>query len=148
MTPAIAQTNRAKLLATKATAPPVLVDEGVELEPVGDPPLPPTEGLLEVVDALLVVADRVALLMVVLRAMLAPVPDAPAAVPASVVVVALAEAVATAVEFFPPVLPPPMTPPELSVELADADVDEAEEASVDEAEAEEVEPPVTVIMPV
>ena len=67
---------------------------------MGVPPLPPTEGLLEVVNAALLVADRVALLKVVLRAMLAPVPDALAAVPASTEVVALAEAVATTVEFW------------------------------------------------
>ncbi len=93
------------MLATNATAPPVLLGEGADVEPVGVPPLPPTEGLLEVVIAPLVVAeeeeeeDSVALLMVVLRAMLAPVPDALAAVPASTVVVALAVAVASTVEF-------------------------------------------------
>lgn len=139
------------MLATNATAPPVLLGAGALLEPVGAPPLPPTEGLLEVVDApvLVLVPDRVALLIVVLRATLAPVPDALAPVPATTVVVALAEAVAMTVEFgdaedLPAILPPPMTPPEPLVVVADADAD----AAVDEAEADEVEPPVRVIMPV
>ena len=72
---------------------------GAEVEPVGDPPLPPTDGLVEVVDAPELVADRVAMLMVVLREMLTPVPETLAAVPATTVVVALAVAVAMTVVF-------------------------------------------------
>ncbi len=56
--PATAQTTSAKLLATSAIAPPVLLAAGAELDPVGAPPLPPTAELLPVDDAL--VEDRVA----------------------------------------------------------------------------------------
>ena len=133
-----------------------MLGEGAEVVPVGVPPLPPTEGLLLVVaveEALVLEADRVALLMVVLRAMLIPVPEELGAVPTATVVVALAVAVAMTVEFAAEdelLLPPPTIPPEepLVVDAdADAEVDD-DEAVGDEVAAEEVEPPVKVIMPV
>ena len=142
------------MLATNATAAPVLLGEGAEVVPVGVPPLPPTEGLLLVAaaDTLVLDADSVGLLNVVLRAMLRPVPEELAAVPTATVVVALAVAVAKTVEFAETdelLLPPPTTPPEepLVVE-PDADAEEDAEDAVDEPAAEEAEPPVTVIMPV
>jgi len=142
--PATAHTTSAKLLATSAIAPPVLVDPGAEADddPVGAPPLPPTAELLPVEDAPVLVADRVALLIVVLRAMLAPVPADLPAVPTTVGL-----DVAEAVEFLE-------ADEETVLEEIDA-VDKAVAETEDDEPADEepkVEPegapPVTVIMPV
>ena len=136
--PATAHTTSAKLLATIVIAPPVLVDTAVELDPVGDPPLPPTAVLLAVDDAL--VEDRVAWLRVVLRWMLVPVPAEWAAVPTRVGLDVTEE-----VEFWEA-----EAEADTELLLEDSEDDAEAEAETDEEPEDEPAgaPPVTVTMPV
>ena len=109
------------------------------LEDVGDPPLPPTFVFLAVDDALpLVVADRVAWLIVVLRWMLVPVPADFPAVPTRVGLVVTEADVE-------------LEEPDAIAALLEAVAEDEAEAETDAEEAKDEPagaPPVTVIMPV